>query len=222
VTVHGSASWGNHVTAIGTFLKNASAGLYNLYVVDKSQQQVLSYSPRADGGGYPIPPNKWLDATRSVDNVTSLYIDGDVYMADDGKLARYVSGNGDGWKSKDPGDDMIRAAPRYTLLASGSDRREGQLYAFDQANARIIAFNKSDGSYIEQYRLNGGDAALQGLRGLFVVPGADEKPATLYWISADVLHVATLAAAPAPAASPSPGASGAASPDVSVTASPKP
>jgi len=209
VIVHGSASWGNHVTAIGTFVKNASAGLYNLYVIDKSQQQILSYSPRADGGGYPIEANKWLDAARPVDKITSLYIDGDLYVADNGGIQRYRGGNGEGWAPKPPGDDVLREAPHYAYLASGSDWRVGRLYAYDQANARIIALNKSDGSYIEQYRLSGGNAALQGLRGLYVVPGVGDKPSTLFWISADALHTATLVAAPKPAASPSPAPSGA-------------
>jgi hypothetical protein len=220
VTVHGSASWGNHVTAIGTFVKNPSAGLYNLYVIDKSQQQILSYSPRADGGGYPIEANKWLDAARPVDKITSLYIDGDLYVADGGTIQRYRGGNGEGWEPKPPGDEVLREPPRYSVISSGSDWREGRLYGFDQANARIIALNKADGSYIEQYRLTGGNAALQGLRGLYVVPGADDKPATLYWIAADSLHTATLVAAPKRAAAPSPGAGK--SPSPSLKATPKP
>jgi hypothetical protein len=207
VTVHGSPSWGNHVTAIGTFVKNPSAGLYNLYVIDKSQQQILAYSPRADGGGYPIAPNKWLDAERPLDKVTSLYIDGDLYVANDGAIQRYRGGNGDSWQPKAPGDEVLREAPRYTQIASGSDWREGRLYGYDQANARIIAMNKGDGSYIEQYRLVGGNAAMQGLRAFYVVPGANDKPATLYWISGDALHTTTLVATPPPAASVSPGAS---------------
>jgi hypothetical protein len=220
VTVHGSPSWGNHVTAIGTFDKNISAGLYNLYVIDKSQQQILAYSPRADGGGYPIAPNPWFDAARPVDKITSLYIDGDVYLADDGQIVRYSLGNRNSWKATPPGDDVVRQAPRYTLLASGSKPREGRLYGYDVANARIIALNKGDGSYIEQYQLVGGSATMQGLRGLYVVPGADDKPATLYWISADALHSATLVAAPPPGASPSPGPSKSPSPSPKATRKP--
>jgi hypothetical protein len=220
VTVHGSASWGNHVTGIGTFLKNASAGLYNLYVIDKSRKQLLSYSPRADGGGYPIEASGWFADAHPVDGITSMYIDGDVYVADGGAIRRYRGGNGEGWQPKPPGDEVLRPAPHYTVISSGSDWREGRLYGYDRANARIIALNKVDGSYIEQYRLVGGNAALQDLRGLYVVPGADDKPAVLYWISADGLHTATLVAAPRSAASPTPGASK--SPAPSTKASRKP
>jgi hypothetical protein len=207
VTVHGSASWGNHITAIGTFDRNISAGLYNLYVIDKSKQQMLAYSPSGDGGGYPIEPHPWFDTAKPVDKITSLYIDGDVYVADDGQIVRYLSGNRNGWKATPPGDEVLREAPRYRLLASGSEARKGRLYAYDDANSRIVALNKEDGSYIEQYRLAGGNAALQDLRAFYVVPGAEDKPAVMYWISADALHVATLVAAPVRQASPAPGAS---------------
>jgi hypothetical protein len=44
-----SASWGDDILAIGTFLKNKSEGLYNLYVVDPSTQQILAYAPARDG-----------------------------------------------------------------------------------------------------------------------------------------------------------------------------
>ena len=56
VTVEGSSSWGDDVTAIGTYLQDASRGLYKLYVVDPSEQQIQAYSPAADGGGFPAKP----------------------------------------------------------------------------------------------------------------------------------------------------------------------
>ena len=205
IAVPDSSTWGSDISAMGTFVKNASAGLYNLYVVDPSEQQILSYSPRLDGGGYPAAANKWLDAARPVDKITSLYIDGDLYVADDGRIQRYVGGNGDTWKPKDPGDDVVRGAPRYTLLASAAEKRTGRIYAYDAAASRIVAFDKGTGDFIEQYLLAGGSHAMSDLRGLFVVPGVDDKPATLYWTTSDELHVVTLAAAPAePAASPTP------------------
>ena len=51
VRVSGAAEWGNDVIAIGTFIRDAEANLYNLYVVDPSEQQILAYSPAADGSG---------------------------------------------------------------------------------------------------------------------------------------------------------------------------
>ncbi len=45
VTVSDGASWGDDIRAIGTFLRVASTGLYNLYVVDPSEEQLVYYFP---------------------------------------------------------------------------------------------------------------------------------------------------------------------------------
>ena len=59
--------WGDDVIGIGTFLRDAGrSGLYNLYVVDPSEQQIQAYSPAADGGGFPAKPTGWLATARDV------------------------------------------------------------------------------------------------------------------------------------------------------------
>ncbi len=45
VRVSGATEWGDDISAIGTFLRDRDANLYNFYVVDPSAQQVLRYSP---------------------------------------------------------------------------------------------------------------------------------------------------------------------------------
>ena len=60
VQVNGSSGWGTDIRAIGTFVRNANEGLYNLYVVDPSERQILRYSPAADGSGFPAAPTAFL------------------------------------------------------------------------------------------------------------------------------------------------------------------
>jgi hypothetical protein len=89
-----------------------------------------------------------------------------------------------------------------------SSRRNGIIYAFDAEHDRVVAFNKADGEYIEQYRLAGGDDAWAGLRGMVVLPAADaEAPSTMWWISDTGLHSALLEAVPDELPTPSPDAS---------------
>ena len=57
VRVSGATEWGDDILAIGTFIRNSEANLYNFYVVDPSAQQILRYSPAADGSGFPAQPN---------------------------------------------------------------------------------------------------------------------------------------------------------------------
>ena len=69
---------------INTFLRPGTRGLYNLYIVDPSEQQIRAYSPAADGSGFPAKPTPWLATARDVSKMTSTYVDGDVFAAEDG------------------------------------------------------------------------------------------------------------------------------------------
>ncbi|MEJ7747797.1 MAG: hypothetical protein WKF56_00745 [Candidatus Limnocylindrales bacterium] len=217
VTVNGASSWGDDVTAIGTYLRDPSRGLYNLYVIDPSEQQIRAYPPASDGGGFPAKATGWLSTARAVDKMTSMYIDGDLYVTEDGLLERFVSGKSGGWEASAPGDELLRPPPAFSLVAgilTGSeDRRKGLVYAFDPPNRRLIAFDKAKATetYVAQYRLDGDSTAWNDLRGLYVTPGAEGAPATLVWLARGGLHEALLEGAsdaqdapssPAPVPSP--------------------
>ncbi len=217
VRVSGASEWGNDILAIGTFIRNAEANLYNFYVVDPSEQQVLRYSPAADGSGFPNQPNKYLSSARDVGKITSMYIDGDVWLADDGQVLRVVGGNSAGWTAAAMRDVILRGTVQYRYLASGSDRRAGTIYAFDAANDRVVALSKVNGSFVAQYRLGGGASGWSDLRGWYVEPGVDQEPDVLVWISATGVHRVLLQPTGGiPGASPAPSASGGAgSPEAS-------
>jgi hypothetical protein len=237
IPVVGAPGWGNDVVAVGTFLKLVSQNLYNLYVVDPSAQNILAYSPDSDGSGFHSQAQPKLSVNRDVSHVTDLLIDGDIFVADGGTIARFVGGKSEGWGIQAPGttgfapqgDILLRPAPVYTRIASASDKRTGLLYAWDQANGRVVAFDKAKGTFVEQYRLAGGSQAFADVRGMFVVLGpAPGAPTTLIWATKDSVMSAILEAVPdlpsGPAASgsPGPGASTGASPGASVRASRSP
>jgi hypothetical protein len=184
----------------------------------------MVYSPASDGGGFPADPTGRLPAARSVANLSDLYIDGDIYTIEDGKLERVIPA--EGWNAAPPPDALLREAPSYRQMTSSTDRRSGNIYAYDEGNARIVAIDKNKGSYVEQYRLAGGDPGFGDLRDLLVLPPqASDAPATLWWLSARGLNQVLLQAvpdAPGSAASPSPSASQSAAPSRSAkpTASP--
>ena len=227
VTLEGSASLGDDIVGIDTFLRPGTRGLYNLYVVDPSEQQIRAYSPAADGSGFPSKSTPWLATARDVSKMTSTYVDGDLFAADAGSLVRFVGGKSEGWDAKAPKDTLLRPAPSYSILASGSARREGDIYAFDGPNQRVVALAKTDGKYDAQYRLAGGLRDWSDMRAMYVIAGAAGEPATLVWMSSDGIQQAILVAVPdnAPAASPSAGPSpSAASPTKAppAKATPKP
>jgi hypothetical protein len=133
-------------------------------------------------------------------------------LTDGGTLQRYTAGQSGDWKPAAPGDDVLRPAPGYQRVVGAGEARKGRVYAYDPENARILAFGKGDGKYLEQYRLAEGDG-WKDLRDMYVVAGVEDQPWTLVWLSVDGVHQAVLVAAPgtgSPDASGSPAPSGAA------------
>jgi hypothetical protein len=213
IKVNGSASWGDDVAGIGTYLQDESRGLYKLYIIDPSEQQIRAYSPAGDGGGFPAASTPWLATARPIEGMTALFIDGDLFVAEDGALKRFASGKDDGWKAKSPGDELIRSAPKYSLIIGGLNRREGVVYAYDKANGRVVAIDKANGDYKGQYRPAGNAPEWSDVRAIAVTPGVDDGPATLLWLSKDAVHQTLLEAVddvapsspePSEAASPAP------------------
>ena len=214
VTVFGSTQWGDDITALGTFLRDRERNLYNLYVVDPSEQQIRAYPPASDGGGFPAKPTGWLATARAVDEMTSMYIDGDVFITEGGILERFTRGKSDGWESEGPEDELLRPAPDLVLVAGSGEQRAGVVYAFDRRNDRVIAIDKASGDFVAQYRLAGDRPDWGDLRGMYVVAGVDEAPSTLVWLARGKIGQAVLqavddaGATASPGLSPTPAASG--------------
>jgi hypothetical protein len=228
IKVAESASWGDDIRDIATFVANFDAAFYKLYIVDPSEQNIMVLSPANDGSGYPVRPTRRLPTDRPVDGITDVLIDGDIYVAENGQVARVIPASG--WNIEPPKDTRQRPTSRYTLLASpdrsdgSTSRRSGPLYAFDAANRRIVQFNKADGSYAAQYQLVGGNDAWTGLVGMTViVPPQAGASSTLWWISATGLHSALLEAAPdGVAPTPTPTVTPSPEPSIAPTKAPKP
>ena len=212
-TLEGAASLGDDILGINTFVRPGTRGLYNLYIIDPSEQQIRLYSPAADGGGFPAKPTAWLATARDVSKMTSTYVDGDIYVADGGSLVKYTGGKDGGWAARDPKDLLLRPAPAYSIVAAGPTRGQGAVYGFDLPNARVIAVAKVDGAYQAQYRLAGGARDWSDLRAMYIVPGTAAGPPTLVWMSSTGVNQAILVAVPdsgpqaSPGSSSSPGAS---------------
>jgi hypothetical protein len=223
--VQESATWGNDIMAIGTFVANFNAALYNLYVLAPSEQQILRYTMLADGSSYPAAASGYLSTPQDVSKVTSMYIDGEVYLADGGLIERFVSGRSGNWALASPGDDALRPTRRYTLIDSPDPRRVGTLYVFDAANARVLAFDKLTGAYLAQYRPAAGSPAWTDLRAFYVAPRSPGQAPAIFWIDGTTLGTAILqpvgGSGPdaSPGASPIPGAS--AGPSASAGATPR-
>ena len=114
VKVNGSASWGDDVIRHRDVSQGSRpAASTTCTSIDPSEQQIRAYSPAFDGSGFPQASSGWLATARPVDGMSSLYIDGDLFATEDGKLERFTSGKNDGWSPDKPG--RRAPAPRHQV-----------------------------------------------------------------------------------------------------------
>jgi len=207
INVEGSGTWGSGVRAIGTFLTDPNLGLYSLYVVVPSAGQVLKYPARNDGSGYYAMDHTpyLLGESLSVSQVDDMYIDGSLYLLDNGTAKRYDSGQAiRGWTADPVGDNVVRPAPTFytKISADNSIKDQGNLYAYDNANRRIVSFTKSNGKYVQQFILPSTSPYFSALKGMFIRTGPNGTNPTIFWIESGNIMSAPLGTAPL--ASPSP------------------
>jgi hypothetical protein len=232
VNIPGSTTWGTDVQVLGTFVSNFSQAFYKLYVVDPSEQNIMTLSPNSDGSGYTTSAVPRLPASRDVSQITSLLIDGDIYATENGAVERLIPTGG--WKPAALPDSDIRPTSNYTEVVSPNlpdgtySKGTGTLYAWDTQNDRVVAFSKNGGKYLAQYVAVSGGVSWSDLQDIVVLPslGAD-VPNTMWWVSSSAFYTSTLAdVQPTPSASPSPSAapspSGSAKPATSAKPTAKP
>lgn len=217
VIIPDNANWGVGARAIATFLTNEAKNIYNFYIVVPSRQQIVKYTPANDGSSFPKDGQaNYLAVGQDVSTIDDMYIDAYVYIVDKGKITEYERGQAvGGWKPDPPPDTLLRPKGTYYTRLAADDRAKGQgtFYAFDNLYRRVVAFAKADGTIAGQYTVAPGAPWLTALTGLFVVPGTNGAPATLYWTEAGSLMKATLAATTAV----TPSTSGSASPSASTS-----
>ena len=127
VKVKDSASWGDDIRAIGTFVRNADQGLYNLYIVDPSAKQILRLYAGRRRVRLPGRPD-WL-AGRAAGRRDDRPRCSSTATSTSPRPARSTGSSAaatTGWKPGAPGDGSS-GPPRSTrLVASGTDKRRGR------------------------------------------------------------------------------------------------
>jgi hypothetical protein len=224
VHIGGDVTWGSDVRDLGTYLRDADLGTYNLYVVDPSSEQILRYTPAADGSGFPQDPTGYLATASDVSAYLQMMIDRDIYVLTTEAIIRLANGRPDAdfATAALPDEPDLRPGHEYRLMTGSATWREGRIYTYDAKYGRIIAFDKATGDYLEQYIPAASTPIFGDVRGMFILPGAGGRASSLYWVSADRLYQTVLQAAPAATASPSPGPSASPSPSAAPSKAPTP
>jgi hypothetical protein len=207
VRVAGDQAWGNEVVDVETFDINPDQGLYRLYVPYPPSGQILRYDPTADGSGFSAPNPYFVSEGEDVASFHRLLVDGDVYAVTSDNLIRYFNGRRTTFALADPPDNGdLRPGHDYRLVAATGARGAGRLFAWDTKHARILVFNKSDGSYVEQFVAAAGSPDFAGVTGMYLIDRGDVQPPILVWTRPDGLYQTVLEQPAAPTPSPSPSA----------------
>jgi len=225
IVMNHSVTWGNDIRDVETYVHNADAGLYNLYVVDPSSKQILRYAPAADGSGFPSDPTGYLATAQDVSGFEQLFIDGDIYALSTSTVTRFVNGRPDAGFTLDtpPDDQDLRPGHDYRLMTASATRGLGTVYVYDATHSRIVAFDKATGAYVGEYIAAEGTPKFQDVRGMFLLDPGGGKTPSIVWVTKDRLMVTLLQpAATGAAASPSPSPSPRATKRPAATRRPSP
>jgi hypothetical protein len=199
IRVGGDQTWGPDVVDIATFVINAAEGTYRLYVPYPAGSQVLRYEPTADGSGFSAPGPYFLQPDEPVASFKQILVDGDLYAVTGPKLIKYFSGNDTGFSlDPAPDDKNLRPNHTYALIAATGNKGSGDLYIWDSLWQRILVYDKTDGTYVEQFLTSTDDAPLSDLTGMYIVDRGVTQPPVLIWSRADGLYQAELDATQAP------------------------
>ena len=107
--------------AVGTFIRDPEANLYNLYVVDPSAQQILRVLAGGRRRRLPDQPDAAAVGAARRERCLAMYIDGDIWIADGGQILRLVGGKTERLGGRHAGRRRSSApAPAYRLIASGA------------------------------------------------------------------------------------------------------
>ncbi|MFI5043031.1 MAG: hypothetical protein ACHQNA_14500, partial [Acidimicrobiales bacterium] len=178
------------------------------------------YSPSADGSGYTTSTD-YLAAPTDLSGVRAMRIvDGTIFtLASDG-VTRYFSGQASSFALKVPPDQVdVRPGHDYRLVDSSGEPPSDRLWLWDASHDRIVAFSRSDGSYVGQYIVQAGDVGYVDLTGMAVVQAGANQPPVLIWVTGGSLMASPLQAVSGPGVSPSPSA---VAPSASPRVTPRP
>ena len=219
IRVAGSEVWDEFVVDVEAFVTNAEQpDLYNLYVAHATSSQILRYEPTADGSGFSVPAPYFVGDDEDVSAFRQLYIDGDVYAVTSANLLRYFSGARTNFTLDEPPDNEdLRPGHDYALMAATGTRGVGLLAVWDLLHARILVYDKSDGTYSEQFIAAPGAAPFDALRGMYLVDRGAARAPILVYARPEGIYQVDLAAQQEPTPTPSPSPSAPPSPSIRPT-----
>lgn len=132
--------------------------LYNnrLYVTDETDNTIYRFNEDKRSLTFSGRQN-WLRDNLNVKNISSLAVNGRIFMIGDDQVKRFSNGKFDAVTFEDASPSLIK--PTQIIITSD----QSTLYILDPENQRVVAYN-SDGRYLAQYT----SSTFNNLKGLAV------------------------------------------------------
>jgi len=172
--------------------------IFNLYVVDPGDGRVKKWSPPAVIPiTYPSAPESFLTAKPdlSVASATDLQADANLWLLHTATVTRVNFGRPlaqADFSFDAPPDREVRRKLNYRLLREATVGDRELFYVWDQANARVIAFQRADGAFVKQWmapRSGPNAGILDSMVGMQVNSAADGPPAAYLLSDGRVIRV---------------------------------
>jgi hypothetical protein len=182
---------GDDALAMEAFVTSADDNLYNLYIVDPSEGQIVKYTPELGGSGFSDVGNYLATDNEDVRGFRDLFVDQSLYTLSSEGMVRHYAGRVQDYKLDDPPDDGdLRPGHDYRFVAELDDR----FYVYDAKWSRVIVFDRGSGAYVEQWMTGGSVPPMEDLRGMYLVAAQNRQGSTpsLYWLSPQGLYLSAL------------------------------
>jgi len=159
--------------------------IFNLYLVDAATGDVLKWTPGdVIPIRYPDPPEPYLLAPPDlpVAGARDMFADANLWLLQPRTVTRVNFGTPlaqEDYSLDPPPDATLRPDLDYTLLDGATIGDRETFYVYDAANARILSYQRADGSFLRQWLApnSGPNAALlDGVRAFSVASVADGPP----------------------------------------------
>jgi hypothetical protein len=185
-------------TLLGALQHRPPLEIFTLYAVDGATGEVRKWTPPAViPVTFPDPPEIYLGAAPDLDPraARDLRVDVNMWLMHSSTVTRVDFGSPrtqEEFSLDPPPDADVRPRLDYRLLDGATLGDRDFLYAFDAANARLIAYQRADGAFVRQWLApsRGRHAGvLDDVRAVSVASVAD-GPAVAYLLKPDqVLRV---------------------------------
>jgi hypothetical protein len=133
------------ITNSGDWKQPGGLSIYNgnVYILDKSQNQILKYV-NSDSGF--VKANYFSSTSPDLSKAVSIAIDSSIYvLTSDGNISKFTKGNPDTFTIAGLDASLSNPTRIYTNL------NDTNVYVLDNGNSRIVVFDKS-GNYKNQYQ----------------------------------------------------------------------